>query len=262
MRRGFADRFNGWSNSQKFAISAPAGYPAGLRTVSTVIRSISKQRWVKTVCRGIVAATVSLNSVFAATIDVTVVDPAGNPVPDVVILAESATDQPLSLAAGQQTEFEMDQRQLMFDPYIMVVPVGAAVSFLNSDTTAHHVYSFSKTNRFTLPLHKGRVPTPVLFESPGVVTLGCNIHDHMVGYIVVAESHMHTQTNAKGNAQLTVDGATDDIRIRIWSPRIRDKADLLVKETSGTAPVQFKLAKKLRPAYRPQPMETSEWDDY
>ena len=208
------------------------------------------------------SATVWAGSLSAATIDVAVVDKAGNPVDGVVVLAESKTRQRLKLGKGQQTTFEMDQRNLMFDPNVLVVPAGASVSFLNSDTTAHHVYSFSKTNRFALPLYKGRAPDPVVFETPGIVTLGCNIHDHMVGYIVVAESHRYARTDSEGRARLIIDSDPEDIRIRIWSPRIRDKQNQLVRDASVVAPVLFSLRKKLKPAIKPHPTDTTEWAEY
>lgn len=238
------------------AISGPLHYRANARRTG-VIRTLTQ------LCAyGLGAMAVCAGTVSAAIIDVAVLDRAGNPVADVIVLAESKTEEPLTLGAGQQTTFEMDQQNLLFDPYVLVVPVGATVNFLNNDTTAHHVYSFSKTNRFALPLHKSRAPDPVVFQSTGIVTLGCNIHDNMVAYIVVAESHQHARTDSSGNAKLTVDGDLDDIQVRIWSPRIRDKQNLLVQDASAAAPLRFALKKKLKPAYNPQPIDSAEWEEY
>lgn len=207
-------------------------------------------------------ALVWVGALSAASIDVVVVDRAGSPVPDVVVLAESKTEKPLTHDLGQQPSFEIDQQNLMFDPHILVVPVGASVRFLNSDPTAHHVYSFSKVKRFTLPLYKGKVPDPIVFQTPGIVTLGCNIHDHMVAYIVVAESHLYTQTDAEGRAKLTIDDDIGDVQIRIWSPRIRDKRNLLVRDVSVDEPVRFSLKKKLKPAIEHHSTDSSEWSEY
>jgi len=210
-------------------------------------------------CFGLLLTT---HSLLARTVEVVVTDRKGNPVPDIIVMAESATQQPLAAAGSRQTTFDMDQKGLMFDPYMLTIPKGASVNFLNSDTTAHHVYSFSKTKRFTLPLHKSRVLEPVIFNATGVVTLGCNIHDHMIGYIVVAETHIHARTNSRGTAEVPIDENIDNVNIRIWSPRIRDKPVTLVKNASTTAPVRFLLKKKLKAAYNPKPMEMSEWDNY
>jgi plastocyanin len=92
----------------------------------------------------------------------------------------------------------MDQRNREFVPHILVVQVGTWVDFANCDTVSQQVYSFSPAKRFQLPLYRGAVHPPVLFDQPGVVTLGCNIHDSMLGYIYVADSPWFGQTALDG----------------------------------------------------------------
>ena len=55
-----------------------------------------------------------------------------------------------------------------------------------------------------MPLAKGETPPPVAFDQAGVVTLGCNIHDHMRGFIVVADSPFHGVTDDAGRIELDV----------------------------------------------------------
>lgn len=92
----------------------------------------------------------------------------------------------------------MDQINKEFVGPVLTVVAGSTVSFPNSDDVHHHVYSFSPAKRFELPLYTGNTAAPVLFETPGVVTIGCNIHDWMVGYIYVGESHLMAVTNSDG----------------------------------------------------------------
>ncbi len=77
----------------------------------------------------------------------------------------------------------MDQQGHQFVPHLLVVQAGTEVTFPNSDNVSHHVYSFSPTKPFELPLYKGDVYPPVTFEKAGIVVVGCNIHDSMLGYI-------------------------------------------------------------------------------
>ena len=79
----------------------------------------------------------------------------------------------------------MDQVNLAFVPDVLVIPVHSSVQFPNSDAISHQVYSFSSARQFQLPLYRGKPYPPVVFDQPGVVTLGCNIHDNMLAYIVV-----------------------------------------------------------------------------
>ena len=114
----------------------------------------------------------------------------------------------------------MDQQRLQFVPHLLVVQSGTSVTFPNSDDVSHHVYSFSEGNKFELPLYKGNVYPPKVFENAGVVVLGCNIHDGMLGYIVVVDTPHFAQTNARGVALLE-DIPSGDYSVSAWTPRVR-----------------------------------------
>ncbi|HSG96754.1 MAG TPA: methylamine utilization protein [Woeseiaceae bacterium] len=180
------------------------------------------------------------------------------PVPGVAVFVRQQGSQRAQPATGV-----MDQRDHRFVPHILIVQKGAVVEFPNSDVVAHHVYSFSKPNNFELPLYKGSPPDPVLFEHEGVVTLGCNIHDGMLGYIVVVDTDTFAMTDADGLARLKVDGDAGRWEVNAWSPRIRDSRDPLVEVIEAGEPLTatFALQKKLRPAHDDQ-SESVSWDDY
>lgn len=103
--------------------------------------------------------------------------------------------------AGPQTTAQMAQRAREFDPHVLVVQTGTAVSFPNFDTVRHHVYSFSAAKTFDLKLYAGTPANPVVFDSPGVATLGCNIHDRMSAHIVVVDTPLFAISDATGAAR-------------------------------------------------------------
>ena len=129
----------------------------------------------------------------------------------------------------------MDQRNREFVPHVLVIEAGTWVDFPNNDTVSHQVYSFSPAKPFQLPLYKGRTHPPVLFDRAGVVTLGCNIHDNMLGYIYVADSPCFGKTDLDGrwsSGELPA-GRYD---VRIWSPRIKDRTRACITcSTCGVA---------------------------
>jgi plastocyanin len=196
---------------------------------------------------------------LAGEIRVTVLDREGQPVPDVAVFVEGAA--PMQAPAG--TTAVMDQVDQRFVPHVLVVQTGTSVEFPNSDVVAHHVYSFSHPNHFKLPIYKGHAHPPVAFEENGVVILGCNIHDHMLAYIVVVDTPAFSTTNANGVALL--DGeAGEDATVSIWSPRIRDKADNLsvsIETTGLDSVVTFKLVKPLRAPHHSE-SEALSWSEY
>jgi plastocyanin len=111
----------------------------------------------------------------------------------------------------------MEQKNRAFIPHVLPVQTGTAVRFPNLDDVQHHVYSFSPAKPFQLPLYKGNPPSPVVFEKPGIVTLGCNIHDQMSAYIVVVDTPYFEKTAANGHAALR-DLEPGRYSVHAWAP--------------------------------------------
>lgn len=126
---------------------------------------------------------------------VTVLDANGAPLENAVILVEGVPQRSLPAAV-------VDQIDMQFLPRVLVVPRDTLVDFPNSDDVRHHVYSFSAAKRFELRLFKGSDAPPVLFDQSGAVILGCNIHDSMVGYVLVTDSPWYSHSDAAGSLPL------------------------------------------------------------
>jgi plastocyanin len=156
----------------------------------------------------------------------------------------------------------MDQRDRAFVPGLLVVAVGSSVDFPNNDSVSHQVYSFSAAKRFQLPLYKGQVHPPVTFDKPGLVVLGCNIHDTMVGYIYVTAAPFFGTTDAGGTLTLK-ELPPGEYRITVFSPYIADPAANLTRSLhiDGTAPTteRFELKAALRATPEPRPRRNN-WD--
>ena len=150
-----------------------------------------------------------------AEIVATVTDARGKPVADAVVVAVPS-DGSLHLPARSPPDV-VDQVDKEFVPKVQAILVGTAVTFPNRDSVRHQVYSFSPARRFELPLYTG-VPQAVTFDKPGVVILGCNIHDWMVGYIYVSESPYFAKTDAQGKALLS-DLPPRGYVVRVWHPQ-------------------------------------------
>jgi hypothetical protein len=103
---------------------------------------------------------------------------------------------------------------------LTVVPVGADVSFPNLDPTKHHVYSFSAAKKFELKLFAKDQSRTVHFDKPGVVALGCNIHDQMSAFIFVTDTGWTARTNAQGIATFS-DAPNAPTRVAVWHPYLR-----------------------------------------
>lgn len=190
----------------------------------------------------------------AADISVKVIDREGHGIGEVVVTATPADSRAVSSINTKAAV--MDQRDLTFTPRVLVIATGTSVEFPNNDTVSHQVYSFSAAKRFQLPLYKGQVHPPVTFDRPGLVVLGCNIHDVMVGYIYVTDARYFGTTNSEGG--LEVKNVRDgDYRIGIWSPYIADPVAALSRtiRVSGnqSAAIRVQLSQSLRAQPEPKP---------
>lgn len=138
----------------------------------------------------------------------------GQPVDGAVVtlspIGRSATPAPVDAV--------MDQVGSEFRPRVLAVPKGSRVAFPNSDRIRHQVYSFSPAKRFELPLYTGTPPNPVVFDRAGVVTLGCNIHDWMKGYIVVVDTPHYAVSGADG--RVTLEAPPGDYQLTAWHERL------------------------------------------
>lgn len=159
-------------------------------------------------CIGTVSAAASAESLRFVVVDQNQ-HPLKGAVVEVATSVSGVTQASLTPAA-------MDQRGKRFEPELLVVQQGQQVSFPNSDNIRHHVYSFSPTKSFELKLYSGHPENPVLFDHPGVVVLGCNIHDAMVGYIYVAASAQVAVTAEDGLGEISLAKPLSTQRVFVW----------------------------------------------
>jgi len=200
--------------------------------------------------RSLRAALIALACLVAvpaspASLIVTIQKRDGKPLQGAVVSAEPE-DTP---APAPAVHAIMDQVNLAFVPDVLVVPVHSTVQFPNSDAVSHQVYSFSRARQFQLPLYRGKPYPPVQFDQPGVVTLGCNIHDNMLGYIVVTAAPYFGRSDARGEFSVA-ELPAGRYRVRIWHPLLNEgtEPERAVEIGEAREAVEFRLSKSLRPA--------------
>jgi plastocyanin len=156
--------------------------------------------------------------VWAATVDVQIAGADGRPaINSVVALVAQGDETPKSLRLP--AEAVVDQRHETFLPLVTIVRKGGRVIFTNNDTTMHQVYSFSSIKQFELEVDEGHRSEPVVFDKPGVASIGCNIHDHMITYVYVADTPWAVLTDSTGRALLT-DVPDGNYRVNVWHPQL------------------------------------------
>ena len=173
----------------------------------------------------LLAALLLAPAVRAGDLSVRVTDPGGQPLPGAVVVAEPVAGA-MPLAAAPRAV--IDQVNRSYVPHVSVLRVGTAVSFPNHDNIRHQVYSYSKAKTFTLRLYAGQPANPVVFDKPGVVALGCNIHDSMLGWVLVVDTPWMARSEGDGQAWLAGLPA-GHYRLRAWAepmPALTDGVDV------------------------------------
>lgn len=198
---------------------------------------------------GLAVLALAANAALAQNeIVATVIDDKGKPLADAVVIAVPADG---AMRLPVRRDAVIDQVDKEFTPKVNAILVGTPIIFPNHDNVRHQVYSFSPAKRFELPLYAGVPAQPVVFDTPGVVVLGCNIHDWMVGYVYVSESPYFAKTQTDGKAVLA-DLPARAYVVRVWHPQLEGAESATRKNVDLThaSRVDVEWTLKLKPEVR------------
>jgi hypothetical protein len=181
---------------------------------------------------------------LAGDIVIDVRTPQGAPVANAVVTVAAPHAGPIRFP----WPYRMAQHNLQFDPFVLIVPVGADVTFPNLDKVRHHVYSFSAAKTFELKLFGHDETRVVRFDKAGIVDLGCNIHDNMIAFIDVVDTPYAALTNAAGEAVVR-DVPSGPRGVRVWHPYLRAPGNAITLNVvvSGEGEVRQSVVTDLRP---------------
>jgi plastocyanin len=138
----------------------------------------------------------------------------------------------------------LDQKSLMFQPHILVVPVGATVEFRNSDNVQHNIFwpsiSGNKKRGHNLGTWPKGQTRSFQFDMPGVVPLLCNVHPEMSGYVIVAPTPYFAETDLSGNFKIAnvPDGT---YQLTAWHESYKNRSKPVT--VAGDATADFTLTK-------------------
>jgi hypothetical protein len=200
----------------------------------------------------LLASMLAAGPAWSRDLAVSVTAQDGRPLPDAVVMVRPLAGVPRAPIRFPWA-YEVAQRDLKFSPYVLIVPVGAEVSFPNFDGVKHTVYSYSEAKTFRLKLYGRDMARVVRMDKPGVVPLGCDIHDTMLAYVRVVDTPYAAKTLPSG-AAVVRDLPAGPAVLTIWHPDSRaangESVRKIVVPASGVASVALRI--DVRPA--PVPM--------
>jgi hypothetical protein len=175
------------------------------------------------------------NMAHAGDLTVSVRDTAGRPVRDAVVTVRPDAGVPRG-PIRFSWPLRVVQQNVQFQPYVLIAPVGGTVAFPNLDRVRHHVYSFSRGNRFEIELFGQDQSRTHTFAATGVAALGCNIHDQMLAYVKVVDTPWAGKTDAAGDVTIAAI-PTGAARLMVWHPQLNVRGnESAYVLTIGTGP--------------------------
>ena len=196
-------------------------------------------------CAGALLAA-PLAAAHAAALNVNVTGSDGKPLLDAVAQLDPAIGK---APVKPMADVEISQAKRQFNPRVTLITVGTRVTFPNFDTVRHQVYSFSPIKTFELKLYAGVPNAPLTFDKPGVAVLGCNIHDSMAAWVVVADSPWFARSAANGRAR--IEGVpAGNYRLRLWHAGLglgAEPAAVAITIGAGDAEHSARLAVSVEP---------------
>jgi plastocyanin len=189
------------------------------------------------------ASSIPFIGANATCVRVQVTDQLGAPVKDAIVYAMPVSAK---LPATKPAGAVIDQIKRQFVPLVSVAQTGAAITFPNKDNIEHDVYSFSPAKRFELNLYHGIPAKPVVFDNPGLVVMGCNIHDTMVAYLLLVDTPYFAKTDANGHADID-NLPADSYKVTVWHYRMTEPNTQPSSQVSAGSDSSTRFTLQLKP---------------
>lgn len=144
------------------------------------------------------------------------------------------------VASSQPVEVEMNQKNCVLVPHLLVVPVGGTVKFLTSDRLLHNIHSKSKNNPpFNRAQPKGRT-IRVKFEKPEIIRVDCDLHSWMHAWIIVADHQFYAVTDNQGSFVLK-NVPLGSYTLQVWHESLGTITKKVSITDEGMTPVMLEM---------------------
>lgn len=112
-------------------------------------------------------------------------------------------------------KYTLLQKNKMFSPHLLVVPIGSVVLFPNKDPFFHNVFSLFDGKRFDLGLYEAGSTKEVTFSREGVSYIFCNIHPEMSAVVLALSTPFYGTADPNGVFHL--DGVpAGEYEMHVW----------------------------------------------
>jgi plastocyanin len=137
-----------------------------------------------------------------------------------------------------------DQSKCEYVPHVLVVPVGATVTIKNSDGILHNVHTQSQVNTpFNRAQPKFLKEIKEQFAKPEIISVRCDVHGWMSGWIVVTDNSYFDVTRSDGAFTLA-DVPAGKYSLEVWHETLGSSVQQVDLKSGETVNVTFEFQMK------------------
>ncbi len=174
---------------------------------------------------------------------INIVDVNQKPLENMVVYVEAVDHK---ITKKNSSTLEVGQKYKSFTPYISVMQLGSDVRFNNKDNITHHIYSPVGDNKFSVKIRSGEQVMKTDFNTVGEVSMGCNIHDWMSGYLLIVDTPLFTKSDKNGDSEIIID-KPGQYKVIVWHPQMDEPNNRIAKTitVNSTMEVSMQLSKPM-----------------
>lgn len=197
----------------------------------------------KFLCAGLFLFTYTFIAQANNTLTINVIDVNQKPLENIVVYVEPINHE---VTSKNTKTLEIGQKNKSFIPYISVIQLGSYVSFNNQDNITHQIYSPVGDNKFSLKIRSGQQVIKNDFKKTGEVSMGCNIHDWMSGYMLIVDTPYYAKSDNMGNTKIIID-KPGLYKVIVWHPQMNEVDNRVTQEINinNSMEVTMQLSKPM-----------------
>jgi len=159
-----------------------------------------------------------------------------------VVVSIAVKDAKLKLP---EKPIALDQVACVFEPHVILLPVGSSVEYLNSDSISHNVRTLARKHEaINKTVAPGGKESQLLDQGADKIEIKCDLHPWMNAWLFVSDTPFAAVTDAEGRFQ--IEGLPPgEHKLLLWHERLpKAEATVTVREDGSVDPVTLKMAPK------------------
>lgn len=136
----------------------------------------------------------------------------------------------------------LDQAGCEYQPHVLALKAGAPVQVLNPDRVLHNIHTYSEKNPpLNRAMPKFKKDMTVTFDKPEAISVKCDVHGWMSGWLYVTDNPYYSVTDSAGKFTLA-DVPPGSYTLEVWHETLGNQTKQITVEPNGEVKADFTLS--------------------